>query len=484
MTTKKRGGGFRLLAAFGALAVGLLGFAAPASAEVPADGPNIDAATTGTITLHKFELPTPNGDRADGTVQDTTGLTPIDGVVFQYQPVRAVDLTTNEGWERAAEIAGGSALVPPEALGAAVEFPATGSGSFAAGTTSLSDLPLGLYLITEVSHPDDSGIVKAIDPFYVTVPLPTIGDTPGWNYDIHVYPKNAVADLPTKGIDDEDAIALGDEVYFPINVKVPAFQSAEQLTSFVITDDLDSRVEYVSATVTLTDSAGADVPLTAGTDYTVSTANPVVVTFLAPGLTKLYNTPNGNVNVTITAEVVGDPGLGDGTIENDALVNINDNEFQTNEVVTTWIPVKVLKHEQGDTGNGLAGAVFEVYATADGGNLLAFNGVTQFTTDANGELILPGLKAGVTVYLQEVTAPDGYFALEDRVEVNVPSTPTVAEGVVVPYDVQVANEKIPDWLLPLTGGVGNNAFMIAGGVVMVGALGAALAMSRRKTVQA
>ena len=171
MTTKKRGSGFRVLAAFGALAVGLLGFTAPASAAV---GPNIDAEEVGTITLHKFEQPSPNGDTADGTVQDTTGLTPIDGVVFQYQLVEGVDLTTNEGWERAAEIAGGSSLVTPEALGTAVQFPATDAN----GTTSLCGLPLGLYLISEVSHPDDSNIVKKIDPFYVTVPLPTIGETP------------------------------------------------------------------------------------------------------------------------------------------------------------------------------------------------------------------------------------------------------------------------------------------------------------------
>lgn len=477
MTNNKRGRGLRRLAALSALAVGLLGFAAPASAAV---GPNIDAEDVGTITLHKFEQPTPNGQPADGTATDTTGLTPIDGVVFQYQPVAGVDLTTNDGWDRAAEIAGGSSLVPPEALGTAVQFPATDAN----GTTSLSNLPLGLYLISEVSHPDDSNIVKAIDPFYLTVPLPTVGETPGWNYDIHVYPKNAVADLPTKAVDDAAAISLGDEVDFLIDIKVPAFQSVEQLTNFVLTDGLDPRLEYVSAAVTLSNAANTVVPLTEGTDFTLSTTNPVTVTFLGAGLTKLYNAPNGNVNVTITVKVVGDPGLGDGSIENDAWVNVNDNDFQTNEVTTTWMPVKVLKHAEGDSSNGLAGAVFEVYDAATDGNLLAFNGVTQFTTDANGELILPGLKAGVRVYLQEVTAPDGYFALEDRIEVDVPGTPTVNDGVVVPYDVQVANKPIPQWLLPLTGGAGNNAFMIAGGVLMVGALGGALAMSRRKTVQA
>ncbi len=477
MTTKKRGSGFRVLAAFGALAVGLLGFTAPASAAV---GPNIDAEEVGTITLHKFEQPSPNGDPADGTVQDTTGLTPIDGVVFQYQLVEGVDLTTNEGWERAAEIAGGSSLVTPEALGTAVQFPATDAN----GTTSLSGLPLGLYLISEVSHPDDSNIVKKIDPFYVTVPLPTIGETPGWNYDIHVYPKNAVVDLPTKSVDDAAALSLGDEVDFPIDIKVPAFQSVGQLTRFSITDDLDSRLEYVSATVTLTDANNNVVALTADTDYTLSTTNPVTLTFLAPGLAKLYGTPNGNVNLTITAKVVGNPGLGDGTIENDAIANVNGNDFTTNEVVTTWMPVKVLKYAEGDKTNGLAGAVFEVYDAATGGNPLAFNGVTQFTTNSDGEFIIPGLKAGVTVWLEEVTAPDGYFALEDRIQVNVPGTPTVDEGVVVPYEVEIANEKIPDWLLPLTGGAGNNAFTIAGGVLMVGALGAALAMSRRKAVRA
>ncbi|MGB3954052.1 MAG: SpaH/EbpB family LPXTG-anchored major pilin [Brooklawnia sp.] len=477
MTNSKRGRGLRRLAALSALAVGLLGFTAPASAAV---GPNIDAEDVGTITLHKFEQPSPNGDPADGTQQDTTGLTPIKGVVFQYQPVAGVDLTTNDGWDRAAEIAGGSSLVPPEALGTAVPFPATDAN----GSTSLSDLPLGLYRISEVSHPADSNIVKAIDPFYVTVPLPTVGETPGWNYNIHVYPKNAVVELPTKAVDDDAAISLGDEVDFPIDIKVPAFQSVEQLISFSITDDLDSRLEYVSATVTLTDAANDVVPLTEGTDYTLSTTNPVELTFLAPGLVKLFNAPNGNVNLTITAKVVGDPDLGDGTIENTAIANVNGVEFGTNEVLTTWMPVKVLKYAEGDTSNGLAGAVFEVYDAATGGNLLAFNGVTRFTTNADGEFILPGLKAGVTVYLQEVTAPDGYFALEDRIEVNVPSTASVVAGVVVPYDVQVANKPIPEWLLPLTGGAGNNAFMIAGGVLMVGALGAALAMSRRKTVQA
>ncbi|MDE0546713.1 SpaH/EbpB family LPXTG-anchored major pilin [Microbacterium sp. C7(2022)] len=453
-----------------------LAVAAPASAV---DGPNIDPDTTGSITIQKFERPLGDLAETNGQPADTSGLTPLAGVTFTITPVN-VDLLTNAGWEEAQALTAALAADPaaiPANLGTATTLSATS----ATGITLAADLPVGLYLIREVDAPATVATKSA--PFLVSIPLPTTnteGETT-WLTDVHVYPKNAVSAVE-KTVDDSTAFALGDIVTWTIDATIPAFGAGETIEAYSIVDDLDDRLAYVApATVAVTDAAGNPVALTAGTDYTVSTTDPVTVEFTESGRTALLGAAGGTVTVTIDTEVTE---VRDGVITNTAFANVNDSTIESNEVQTTWAKVKIFKHDAADDTLGLEGAVFEVFTAETGGEALEFTidgaTVTQFTTDANGEVVIPGLKAGETYWLEEVVAPDRYFGLDSRVKVVVNDTTHVGQEVAV----DIANTQIPDWALPLTGGNGTLTFGIAGGALVLIAAGAAVLIARRKATPA
>ena len=471
MTSTPKGRLGRLIASAGVVALATLGaisIAGPASAT-DTTGPNIDKNVKGSVTIHKFEQPHPaSGLPNNGTLVpqgDITakGLKPIAGVVFSITPVTGIDLTTNKGWEDAEAAAKALSLngTLPAGLGTATNLPATDAN----GVVAATDLSLGLYLVREVSGP--ANIVSPAAPFLVTVPLPNIGNAAGWNYDIHVYPKNAVASAPTKAVDDSNAYALGDEVSWTVSASVPAFAAASDLKSYVLTDTLDARLDFVSATVSLGGTA-----LTSADVTVAEVDNKVTATFTPAGLAKLAAAPGGSVTLVIKTDVIA---VGDGIIKNTAFVNINGNEYKTNEVQTTWAKLTIVK-EDSATEAKLAGAVFEVYTSATGGTPLSFTpGGTAFTTGADGTVTIPGLKTGVTYWLQEKTAPNGYYGIENRIEVQI------AKNSEVEVRKVVENTKIPAYALPLTGGDGALMFGIGGGALLLVAAGAAIVITRRRT---
>lgn len=472
MSTQPRGSIRRLAAALGALALAMLGVTA-VSAPAAAAGPNLDPETTGSLTIHKFESPEVDPELPhNGTVVDTTGLTPLNGVSFTVTRVTDIDLSTNDGWDQA------KALSESVAAGGGLAGHTTavvGTQATVDGATVFADLPMGVYYVEETG-PGAHPIVAAVEPFIVTIPLPTtVDEDPTWLYDVHVYPKNALGETE-KTVDDSGAVGLGDTVSFAIDSAIPSFFGTEELTSYRVVDELDTRLGYVSgsAMVTATDSGGADVGLDAG-DYTVTepdsaTGGTLEVVFTEQGLAKLAAAPGGTVHVAFDTTVES---IGDGTITNDAQTFINDHEVDSNTVETLWGAVKIFKYDAATQG-GLAGAVFEVYLAATGGTPVEVDGETQFTTDADGYVVIPGLKAG-TYYLEEVVAPDRYLPTEGRIEVVV-TAGSVQEAVLV----RVANEKIPDMALPVTGGDGAAAFTTAGLALLLIAMGAGFVAARRR----
>ncbi|WP_214468430.1 SpaH/EbpB family LPXTG-anchored major pilin [Microbacterium flavescens] len=473
----------RVTAAIGAIALGIIGAVAltvPASA---ASGPNLTPGDTGTITIHKHEQPLISGAPATGANQGILP-DPIAGVVFSVTPVEDVDLLTNGGWDDAADLAAGLAAASDAdqfiadnlSLGTAVNLGATnGDGVAASGA-----LPIGLYLVREVSGP--ANIVAPADPFLVTVPLPPLTAGGDWNYGIHVYPKNSVADAPVKSLDTTGAYAFGSTITWTITAEIPAFADGSDLTSYVITDDLDSRLTYTAPARVFVD--GVQVPANA---VTVSATDPVTVTFTDPAGLDLLRA-NGGKNVDVEIDTVVN---GTGTIVNTAVANVNGSDFTTQPVDTTWVPVKVIKVDTESPTTMLAGAVFAVYTQETGGTALAFPGnpAGEFTTNASGEVVIPGLKADGTQYwLEEVRAPNGYQALTARVPlvvdendaaITLPIVPGATTGTVVTVERVVANPRINAWELPLTGGDGALWFGVGGAALVVIALGAALVATRR-----
>lgn len=461
----------RATALITALALGALGAFAAAPADA-ATGPNLDPSALGSLTIHKYAEPEIATDLPhDGTEldpADLTGLTALDGVTFSVQRVEGIDLTTNAGWETA------NGLTAAAVFADTATYPLGTASSEATvgGVASFADLALGVYLVTE-TDPGPNDIAFAPEPFLVSIPLPDSAN--GWIYDVHVYPKNSLTAIE-KAVDDEGATGLGSTVFWPITVEIPQLAEGQQLTSFVISDELDARLTFNSATVALSPTDTLD-----SGDYTISpaAATPgamVEVTFTATGLDKLEAAQGGNAVVTLDTTVTA---LGDGFIKNDALVTINDSEFTSNEVQTDWGALVILKHAGADETKVLSGARFQLFRTeADAAartSAISVSGETTFTSGADGLAVIPGLKAGA-YWLVETQAPIGYTASTTPLAVTV----TAGDVTLTSIDYRVSNTQAPPYMLPLTGGNGALWFAVGGGAMIVLAAGAALVLFGRR----
>jgi fimbrial isopeptide formation D2 family protein/LPXTG-motif cell wall-anchored protein len=461
MATTKKSLTARVVAGIGAVAIATLttlGGALPASA---ADS-NVDMAALGSITVHTLAEPaTASGLPNDGTVVDTSRLGTLSGVEFTVERVTGIDLSTAAGWAAA------DALTPATAGPLEHVDTVTTDGD---GIAVFDQLPVAVYLVTETA-PGANQIAIETAPFLVTVPLPQGGD---WLYDVHVYPKNSLTEI-SKVADDSAAFGLGDDVSWTITAAVPEVPAGGALPSFVIADSLDSRLGHVTTTVT-----GTNVML-AYEDYVArAVGQDVTVTFTTAGLQKLAAADGASIIVDVVTSV---DELGDGIIENGATVTIGDAVFTAAADSTQWGTIAILKHETGDETAVLAGAQFQVFASqADALALtdpIVVDGGATFTSNDAGIAFVPGLRAGVEYWIVETVAPAGY-----RVSPTAIPAYTVAAGDVsaTSIDVRVANSQVEGYMLPVTGGAGQAAFMIGGFGLLAGAMGFAL-LRRRKAQQ-
>ncbi|NLT26341.1 MAG: SpaH/EbpB family LPXTG-anchored major pilin [Microbacteriaceae bacterium] len=263
-----------------------------------------------------------------------------------------------------------------------------------------------------------------------------------------------------------------------VTAPAPMLGADDEITQFGIRDTFDERLDYDSVSSVTYNGVALDAA-----DCTVTVdGQTVTVELTATGLAKVAAAPGQDL-VVVFDTTVNSIGV-DGIIPNQAIAftNVNDNynETDSNEVVTEWGSIKIVKT---DAANGelLSDATFMVYASeADalaGTNPIAVDGVTEFTTDANGEALIAGLKAPGTYWLVETQAPAGYVLIEDPIAVNV----TVG-GVATPTLAEVDNANQPQVELPLTGGVGTLLF-IGGGAALI-ALAVGLAARSRNKQQA
>lgn len=486
MNTTIRRKGSRLIAGFVAAGIGVaaaLGMASPAMAAP--DESNINPNATGSIVVHKHATPNPEGTtRSTGTELSTPPAAPLQGVQFTVSRVThatALDLTKSSTWQTLSTLS--VQTVTTAGNGYSVAQVGTPQTTNAQGVATFGNLPVGVYLVQETSA-GSQPIALRSQPFLVSIPLPEAGK---WNYNVHVYPKNSLTGI-VLAQDTTAARALGDTIAYTATTDVPNKQAGNPITSYVITDTLDvTQVTFKDAVVRLVDGATTTTLVGTGAtpDYTLTTnatTGAVTVTLTAQGLAKVNAAANGakvvlGVNATVTA-------LGDGTIENNASVVINNQATVTaTQVVSNWGAANIVKHPTGNDVQRLNGAVFEVY-TAGGTTPLAFGTgtprQTQFTTGAagvEGEIIVPALLAG-NYELREVTAPTGYQAITTRIPFTV-TAGTTASAV----QVKVANTQVPAFALPITGGDGQMAFMLGGGALLIVAAGAFLIVAGRRRAE-
>ncbi|WP_314426874.1 SpaH/EbpB family LPXTG-anchored major pilin [uncultured Microbacterium sp.] len=473
--------------------VAALTLAAPASAATPN---LVDPDAVGSLTIHKFEAPeTPTGLPNDGTEQNVA-LDPLAGVGFTVYKVDTVDLTTNQGWVDASDLADLAPDSVADITAAGYTASAIGGETLtdANGEIALNGLDLGLYFVVETAPLAGS---TGVAPFLVTVPLTDPADDDNWLYDVHVYPKNALTEV-TKTVEDSEDVKLGDEIDFTITGDIP---NVAVIDGYKIVDTLDAKLDYVSAAVTLVDGT----PLAAA-DYTIAydaATRAVTVEFTASGRTLLAAHPATEVQVVLTATVntVGE-------IANTAVLYPNAGSYTvtpgqpggptvTPEVITKWGDLTVEKTDK--AGTPLTGAVFSVYPTqqdaTDGTNPITLGGATEFAVAADGTVTLSGLRysdwadnatvapgdAGYQTYwLAEVVAPDGYELLAAPIEFTITAA-TTAVGV----DLEVVN--VPSnagFTLPMTGGAGTTLFLAGGVMLLAGAVLLAVRTRRKATAEA
>lgn len=516
----------RLTALAGAALLVLSG-AQTASAAEPL---TVDPAKQGSLNIHKFEQPEDIGGEGDGTQQDTTGLTPIGGIGFTVKLIdrTEVDLATNAGWQKVAGLNGD--VNQATALGFDATQPAPDElFTDANGDAVFSNLPVGLYLVTETTS---NGYTPAV-PFIVTVPITDPENLDNWLYDVHLYPKNSKGN--TKTAEDSESVKLGDVIDWSIRGDIPR---GGTLSGYQVADTLDSRLEYMpTAEVSL---ANADAVSLAAEDYVIdfidSTDHPkylagkyevntVLVTFTKTGLVKLEEAGKASgtsqVQVDIKTKVIS---LGDGVITNSAVIypdgpsvdwtpgdpeNPENPGTEVPGVTSKWGNIVFTKTD--DEGNSLKGAEFQVFLTeADAraktnpiGIVMDADGnpidppQTTFVSDDSGEVRITGLRYstwanGVEVkpgdvgyqsyWLAETKAPEGFTLLAEpiQVEVNSLENPVVVSGAEGNNDDKLENVvNVPNnggFELPKTGGAGT-WFLTAGSILL--ALGAAAMLIRR-----
>lgn len=504
---------------------------------------NIDPSVTSSLTIHKYEGAPVEGANNNGEV--VTGITnaPLKGVSFKACPVTGVDIHNPADWNTITKL---NDAISKDDNNPKHEFVTDVDGvTVGLGTDCLTgitdedgeivwpNVDQGVYYVTETGAPIE--VAEHVLPFLVTVPMPTDG---GWNYNVHVYPKNAKVDIEKEAVDG-GTIGVGDVVEWKVTNTIPTVQ--REFDAYALLDKLDPSIEYVAnSTVITLDGA----PLVLGTDYTFNATNhsatdgqALRVDFTSVGLKKLDAANGKDIVWTFNTTVL--KVTENGAIPNSASVlpNDPDNEWGTGatpppptepppgvpseEVYSNWGGLRIFKFEENDKdGKALSGAVFQVFGSeadanacstavkaAKGNSLpagcanavevsrdLAGNAITpaqnKFTTDENGNITIPGLHTGVTnvpaqpgdsterdYWVVEIVPPAGFINEAEVIKYNV-VTGKVTEASVL----DVPNAQEPPSTLPQTGADISKALVwTALGLLAIG--GGIAVVSRRKATQ-
>lgn len=488
----------RLTAAAGLLALSATAaFATVAPAQAVTLPGNIDSTIDRTLTIHKFALGPGNGQQIGTGAEVPVSGVPLSGATFTAALVQGVDLTTPAGWTQV------SALTPAAAASrvtVADTYTATTGANGVATFNDGASLPIGLYLVTETVLPAEA--TNAAAPFLVTLPFPTgPGGAPSnqWIYDVHVYPKNAVTALtktrvpaPANSVEARNP----DLIRWEIELDVPILAAGEAIENFTLTDVLPVELEYLATGptgvaptgVTVENAAGAFTPFVAGTDYTITydaTTRAVTLDFTPAGLTRLSGFQDGDVTFSVLTRAVSIPATG--IITNTATGAVND----ATQSVTGSTPIGQLTvfAFQGENGvrTPLAGAEYQVFLSENDANLgqnpIVINGVSSWTTGANGFVAIPIITPG-NYYVREVTPPAGFqLPQPSQIQTQVVAGPSSTTAPVQNY-VEFEHDQVPAFALPLTGSDGGLWFTLAGVALLTTGLGVGVVAARRRSVRA
>lgn len=521
-----------------ALAFTLTGpaFAAPLATDLG----NIDQNAKGAIKIHKYESGSLAPETASPTGTPEAKGAPVPGVVFTAYRITNVDPKKQADWEMMSKI-----NVPADACGANWTTPtltladgkntsaifAEGKASEqtnAQGEASISDLSVGLYLLCETQAP--ASVQKRAMPFLVSMPTPnpTADAASGWLYEVNVYPKNVVIEAPKKGIAVKaSGLKTDDQIEYPVTVKVPSIAKTDQFKYFMVNDTLNGATfgGAVPPVVEIKEAGASNFTAVDARFYTVETTTGITIAFNRAGLAFLKERANAEVRVTFKAKAISITESGE--IPNTANFYVNtepktDNPpeppttppndpqvppFPTNTVKSSWGDLVITKTDKGNN-KPLSGATFEIYNATDPfaadcstqkstGDAIAVDGKTEFTTNAEGKVVIEGLfvdskefPAGTAenamaldhakrcYVLKETAAPAGYVMPADPFKAVA-----IQAGTTTADDVTINNTRVPIVDMPMTGANGRLLMIIGGSVLALTALGAAFILAKKRRSQ-
>lgn len=461
--------------AFALASLGMAGVATAADGGYEAP----DAAQQASLTIHKHVGNNTN-DLSEYTGEAPTGLGDgVEGVTFTIQQVGtmvegncvAPDLGTPAGWEaiKAATVDNVCDIAGVEP----VKVVTGEEGSIK------QELKQGLYKVTETDPGKNLVTEKAI-PFLVTLPMPLNN---GWEYDVHVYPKNKLGDSEvTKTVADPKKVVPGATVPWTITAKIPAV--ALPYTSIVVKD---KPGEGLADTTKVVKVIVNDTELNKSEHYELSN-NDQTVTLTEAGLELVNRIVTGNSAADATLKVEVETTIPEnaqgGAFKNEAEVLLNNKPYTPDgNPETIWGKLDVTKVEKGST-NPLAGAKFAVYAGKC--DAAETNPVAEGTTDADGKftqtLYIGKRDAGSTEVvekdycLKETAAPAGYILDKKGVDFTLKSDATHFTS-----EVKFDNVKVTGPTLPLTGAGGTMLLTGIGVALFATGLGIVVAVRRRNS---
>jgi len=469
----------RLASGAGVLALvlaGVIGGASMASASDGAPG-QPGSPDEGTLVVHKY-AGGPTGQADNGTEQ-TIDRPPLGGVTFEVTQVGkldggncvALDLGTPAGWADA-QLA--IASTPPSGDYCLVESTTLDETTGSTGTATFSGLPLRLYYVEETAAP--AGVTPSIE-HYVTIPYASeSGSATDWLYTVHTYPKNTLEGDGDKTVADPSGYGLGSTVPWTIKSKpIGTFDNGQTITEFALIDHLDPKLTYTDTpapTLTYTEPGGSPAAVPAYT-LTEPAGAGGTLTATFDDMAWLNDRPAGTYFEFTFSTVV--TGVGD--IFNEGFQNSGGDDLSVGDASTQWGPAEILKHEKGDKTKTLAGAKFSVFDSPNGvdctgtlGAPISVNGATEFTSGANGIVLIEGLSRVYCVV--ETQEPTGY------VKDTTPRAITVTTDTTARVLLEVPNTPVPGPALPLTGANGTLWFTI-GGIALIAMAGGGLLLVRR-----